>query len=88
MCGACRSACSQPTLTLRSTQVLQTLAIFIQNIKSPTAVFYLFSNNHLNDIVGLHFDFADDEVLGYYLSLLKAISMKFDASTIQFFFQV
>ena len=68
-------------------QVLQTLSILIQNIKSPTAVFYLFSNDHLNDVVGLHFDFGDDEVLGYYINLLKAISMKFDASTIQFFFQ-
>ena len=69
------------------TQVLQSLSILIQNIRSPTAIFYLFSNDHLNDIVGLNFDFGDDEVLGYYINLLKAISMKFDASTIQFFFQ-
>ena len=68
-------------------QVLQTLSLLIQNIKSPIAVYYLFSNNYLNEIVCLHFDFSNDEVLGYYINLLKAISMKFDESTIQFFFQ-
>ena len=67
--------------------MLQTLSLLIQNIKSPIAVYYLFSNNYLNEIVCLHFDFSNDEVLGYYINLLKAISMKFDQSTIQFFFQ-
>ena len=43
-------------------QVLQTLSILIQNIRSTTAIFYLFSNNHVNEIVALRFDFDDDEV--------------------------
>ena len=67
--------------------MLQTLSILIQNIKSPTAIYYLFSNNYLNEIVCLRFDFNNEEVLGYYINLLKAISMKFNESTIQFFFQ-
>ena len=67
-------------------QVLQTLSILIQNIRSTTAIFYLFSNNQINDIVGLHFDFEDDEVLGYYINMLKTISLKLDSSTVQFFF--
>lgn len=32
-------------------QVLQTLSIMIQNIKSETSVYYLFSNNHINNII-------------------------------------
>eukprot|EP00884_Botryococcus_braunii_P017498 jgi/Botrbrau1/4431/Bobra.0348s0020.1 len=67
-------------------QVLQTLSILIQNIRSTTAIFYLFSNNHINEIVGMRFDFEDDEVLGYYINLLKTISLKLDARTVQFFF--
>ena len=51
------------------------------------AIFYLFSNNHVNDIVALRFDFDDDEVLGYYINLLKTISLKLNESTVQFFFQ-
>ena len=69
-------------------QVLQTLSILIQNIRSQVAIFYLFSNNHVNDIVALRFDFDDDEVLGYYINLLKTISLKLNESTVQFFFQV
>ena len=67
---------------------MQTLSILIQNIRSQVAIFYLFSNNHVNDIVALRFDFDDDEVLGYYINLLKTISLKLNESTVQFFFQV
>ena len=34
----------------------------LQNIRSKTAIYYLFSNNHLNEIVAMRFDFDDDEV--------------------------
>lgn len=66
---------------------MQTLSIMIQNLRSETSIFYLFSNNHINDIVQLGFDFEDEEVLGYYISFLKTISLKLNASTVQFFFQ-
>jgi protein CLEC16A len=66
-------------------QVLQTLSIIIQNVRSETAVFFLFSNNHLNNIVDLDFDFDDEEVLGYYISFLKTISLKLNPGTVQFF---
>ena len=69
-------------------QVLQTLYILIQNIRSQTAIYYIFSNNHVNDIVTLRFDFEDDEVLGYYINLLKTISLRLTSKTVQFFFQV
>lgn len=66
-------------------QVLQTLSIIIQNVRSETAIFFLFSNNHINNIVDLDFDFEDDEVLGYYISFLKTISLKLNHGTVQFF---
>lgn len=67
---------------------MQTLSMLIHNIRSEVAVFYLFSNNHINDIVALRFDFEDDELLGYYINLLKTIALKLNKSTVQFFFQV
>jgi protein CLEC16A len=67
-------------------QVLQTLSIIIQNVRSETAIFFLFSNNHVNNIVDLDFDFEDEEVLGYYVSFLKTISLKLTTGTVQFFF--
>jgi protein CLEC16A len=45
-----------------ASQVLQTLSILIQNIRSETAIFYLFSNNFINELIALRFDFEDDEV--------------------------
>ena len=69
-------------------QVLQTLYILIQNIRSQTAIYYIFSNNHVNDILTLPFDFEDDEVLGYYINLVKTISLRLTSKTVQLFFQV
>ena len=31
--------------------MLQTLSILIQNIRSETAIFYLFSNNYINELI-------------------------------------
>jgi protein CLEC16A len=67
-------------------QVLQTLSIIIQNVKSETGIFFLFSNNHINNILEVEFDFDDEEVLGYYVSFLKTISLKLNPRTVQFFF--
>lgn len=47
----------------RVPQVLQTLSILIQNLRNQQTVYYLFSNNHINEIVSMRFDFDDDEVL-------------------------
>jgi len=69
-------------------QVLQTLYILIQNLRSQTALYYVCSNNHVNDLVVLAFDFEDEEVLGYYINLLKSISLRLTPKTAQFFFMV
>ena len=58
----------------------------MQNIQSRTAIFYLFSNNYINEVVSMRFDFQDEEVLGHYITLLKSISLKLNSSTVQFFF--
>ena len=66
-------------------QVLQTLSIIIQNISSETGTYFLFSNDHVNNIIEIAFDFEHEEVLGFYISLLKAISLKLNRRTAQFF---
>ena len=59
----------------------------IQNVQNQQTEYYLFSNDHLNNIAGLQFNFEDDEVLGYYINLLKTISLKLNETTVQFFFR-
>lgn len=73
---------------LTNVQVLQTLYILISNMRSKTALYYICSNNHVNDLVTLAFDFEDEEVLGYYINLLKSISLQLTIKTAQFFFMV
>eukprot|EP00898_Chlorokybus_atmophyticus_P006607 jgi/Chlat1/6948/Chrsp52S06614 len=68
-------------------QMLQTLSIMIQNIRSETAIYYLFSNNHINDLIEYRFDFTDEELLAYYISFLRTISLKLNERTVQFFFR-
>lgn len=67
-------------------QVMQTLSIMIQNISKQQSLYYLFSNNYINDLVVHEFDFTDPEILAYYVSFLKTISLKLDENVINFFF--
>ena len=45
----------------------------IQNIRSEEALFYLFSNNHINNLISYRFDFEDEEILAFYISFLRTI---------------
>ncbi|XP_048575918.1 protein CLEC16A isoform X2 [Nematostella vectensis] len=68
------------------TQLLQTLSILFENIRNETSLYYLLSNNHVNSIIIHKFDFSDEEVLAYYISFLKTLSLKLNTQTIHFFF--
>ncbi|KAI1286938.1 Protein CLEC16A [Halotydeus destructor] len=67
-------------------QLLQTLNILFENIRNETSLYYLLSNNHVNSIIVHKFDFSDEEVMAYYISFLKTLSLKLNAHTIHFFF--
>jgi len=47
---------------------------------------YLLSNNHVNSIIVHKFDFSDEEVMAYYISFLKTLSLKLNGHTIHFFY--
>ncbi len=66
-------------------QVLQTLSIVVQNVRSDVGFSFLFSNNHVNNIIETRFDFTDEEVLGYFITFLKAVSVRLTAQTAQYF---
>lgn len=67
-------------------QLLQTLNILFENIRNETSIYYLLSNNHVNSIIVHKFDFSDEEVMAYYISFLKTLSLKLNVHTVQFFF--
>ncbi|KAI3805553.1 hypothetical protein L1987_28043 [Smallanthus sonchifolius] len=65
-----------------SVQLLQTISIMIQNLKSDHSIYYLFSNEHINFLITYPFDFRNEELLSYYISFLRAISGKLNKNTI------
>ncbi|EEF43020.1 protein TRANSPARENT TESTA 9 [Ricinus communis] len=65
-----------------SLQLLQTMSIMIQNLKSEHAIYYMFSNEHINFLITYSFDFRNEELLSYYISFLRAISGKLNKNTI------
>ncbi|KAB1204299.1 hypothetical protein CJ030_MR8G004629 [Morella rubra] len=65
-----------------SLQLLQTMSIMIQNLKSEHAIYYMFSNEHMNYLITYSFDFRNEELLSYYISFLRAISGKLNKNTI------
>ncbi|XP_061990548.1 protein TRANSPARENT TESTA 9 isoform X2 [Rosa rugosa] len=65
-----------------SLQLLQTISIMIQNLKNEHAIYYMFSNEHMNYLITYSFDFKNEELLSYYISFLRAISGKLDRNTI------
>ncbi|CAF0993871.1 unnamed protein product [Rotaria sordida] len=67
-------------------QVLQTLNILFENIRHETSLYYLLSNNHINNIIVHKFDFNDEEITAYYISFLKTLSLKLNTHSIHFFY--
>ncbi|KAA8535829.1 hypothetical protein F0562_030851 [Nyssa sinensis] len=65
-----------------SLQLLQTISIMVQNLKSEHSIYYMFSNEHINYLITYSFDFCNEELLSYYISFLRAISGKLNKNTI------
>ncbi|KAF1333524.1 Clec16a protein, partial [Globisporangium splendens] len=68
-------------------QLLQTMSILVQNIATRTSLYYLLSNNYVNKLLLCPFAVTkDDDVRDWYVTLLKALSLRLNEDTVQFFF--
>ena len=68
-------------------QILQTLSILCQCVRNNTSIYYLLSNNYINEIIDFPFDFEDDEgVRDDFISFMKSLSLRLNSQTVQFFF--
>jgi len=68
-------------------QILQTLSILISCVKNNTSLYYLLSNNYINDIINFPHQLELDESLGaQYASFVKSLSLRLNDQTVQFFF--
>ena len=68
-------------------QIIRSFAVLILNITNKISLYYIFSNNFINNIISNNnFDKYDDDFLSYYVNFLKSLALKIDLTTIQFFF--
>jgi len=70
-----------------SLQIIKSFAVLILNTTNTTTLYYIFSNNFINQILTNDYEKYDDDFLSYYVNFLKSLSLKIDNTTIQFFFQ-
>ncbi|XP_070665753.1 protein TRANSPARENT TESTA 9-like isoform X8 [Malus domestica] len=61
--------------------LLQYLSIMIQNMNSDISIYYCFSNDYINNIIGHKFEFGGDLAL-YYVSFLRAVGNKLNKDTL------
>eukprot|EP01039_Chlorochromonas_danica_P009625 gene9624-10640_t len=68
-------------------QILQTLSILISSVKNDTSLYYLLSNNHINDVIVFPHDMtAEESLCEQYVSFIKTLSLRLNEQTVQFFF--
>ena len=69
-------------------QIIKSMSALILTISNKASLFYIFSNNFINDII-TNDDIQDsnEDFLSFYVNFLKSLSLKIDATTIQLFFQ-
>jgi hypothetical protein len=68
-------------------QILQTLSILVNCVRNDTSLYYLLSNNYINEIIIYPYDFSEDEnLVDQFVSFMKSLSLRLDYKTVQFFF--
>ena len=68
-------------------QILQSLSILFQNISKQNSLYFLLSNNYINLIITSDgFSTDREEIRDWYITFLKALAIRLDSETIQFFY--
>ena len=69
-------------------QIIKSMSALILTISNKASLFYIFSNNFINNII-TNDDIREsgEDFLSFYVNFLKSLSLKIDTTTIQLFFQ-
>jgi len=69
-----------------SIQIIQSLSMYLTNIKKPININYVLSNNAINEFITHSFNFADDETVDYYISFLKSLALRLEVIPLELFY--
>lgn len=67
-------------------QIIKSFSLLILNVSNPQTIYYIFSNNFINQILVNDYEKYDEEFVSHYVNFLKSLSSKLDPTIIQFFF--
>ena len=69
-------------------QIIKSMSALILTITNKASLFYIFSNNFINNIItNDDIQESSEDFLSFYVNFLKSLSLKIDENTIQLFFQ-
>ena len=67
--------------------IIQSLSILIVNIvKSKSYLYFMLSNNFINDLLLIDYSKYDDEYYSYYVNFIKSLAMRLDENTFLLFY--
>ncbi|GMH87319.1 hypothetical protein TL16_g10816 [Triparma laevis f. inornata] len=73
-------------------QVIQTVSILVQNVRNETSLYYLLSNNYINELIsiplGNYVSEVLEELMPTYISFLKTLALRLSSSPTLFQFFV
>ncbi|CAD8181757.1 unnamed protein product [Paramecium octaurelia] len=68
--------------------VIKAITMLLQNIQRPVSINYILSHSALNGIIIADYNFRDDEIIAYYINLLKCVSIRIDEQSLQLFYNL
>lgn len=70
-----------------SLEIIKSFSILILNLHSKATLFYIFSNNFINQLLCHNYEKYDEEIVAFYINFIKSLSLKIDETSIRFFYQ-
>jgi protein CLEC16A len=67
-------------------EIIQSVSILLSNVNVRANLNYLLSNPHINEFIIYYYNFTDEEIVEYYVSMLKSISLRMDSENISLFY--
>ncbi|CAD8124477.1 unnamed protein product [Paramecium sonneborni] len=66
--------------------IIQSFGILLANLTNKENINYLLSHPVIQDLIMYNYDFTDEEIVDYYISLLKSLALRIDEGNVQLFF--
>ncbi|KAJ3050218.1 Protein CL16A [Rhizophlyctis rosea] len=67
-------------------ELLRFYNVFFESVQAGSILYFFLSNNHINDVIAFKYNTKNDEILSYYMTLLKNLSLKMNAKTANLFY--